>query len=103
MDIEFIRKKDDFLAFELEDEVLIPHAIDQLRVLYPNLLQITYSYMMSQQKQGLSQSIQVLEDIDQLALFSQFYQEMKGLELTEEQLHIISDLLEKVGEEYENH
>ena len=103
MDIEFIKKKDDFLAFELQDDVLIPHAIDQLRSLYPNLLQITYSHIVHQQKQLSSHSIQKLEDMDTKTLFSQFYHEMKNLDLTNEQIEIVNHLLEQVGEEYETH
>ncbi len=103
MDIEFIKKKDDFLAFELQDDVLIPHAIDQLRSLYPNLLQITYSHIVHQQKQLSSHSIQKLEEMDTKTLFSQFYHEMKNLDLTNEQIEIVNHLLEQVGEVYETH
>lgn len=98
----FIDKKDDFLAFELEDTTLIPHAIDQLRVIYPRLLQITYSYMIKQQNQLHTHSIQTIEDVDTQTLFSKFYQEMKNQELSEQQLTVINELLEKVGDSYEN-
>ena len=43
--IDFIEKKDDLLSFELEDEMIVPHAMEQLRVLYPRLLQVTYSFL----------------------------------------------------------
>lgn len=103
MDPEYIKKKDDILAFELEDETLIPHAIDQLRVLYPHLLQLTYSQYTTQQKQAHQHTFQTLEKMDTSTLFSQFYQEMKKQELNEQQKQIINDLLEKVGDNHETH
>ena len=102
MDPHFIKQKNDFLAFELKDETLIPHAIDQLRVLYPNLLQITYSYLLKEQTNHQVQSIQTLEQTDTPTLFQQFYKEMKNIELSPQQFKVVKELLEKVGEEHEN-
>lgn len=102
MDPQKIEKKNDFLAFELEDKTLIPHAIDQLRVLYPYLLQITYSHYVNQEKYIDQQSLQSIEEMDTLSLFSQFYKDMKSQDLNEEQQNIVRDLLERVGEDYEN-
>lgn len=103
MDPQFITKKDDFLAFELEDQTLIPHAIDQLRVLYPRLLQLTYSYLLNQQSQQRIQKIQSIEQMDTPALFAQFYQDMKNIELSSEQRKVVLELLEKVGEDHEGY
>ena len=103
MDPHYIYKKDDFLAFELEDQTLIPHAIDQLRVLYPRLLQITYSYLINQQTHQQIKKIQSIEQMDTPALFTQFYQDMKNSELSSQQQKIVLELLEKVGEDHENY
>ena len=102
MDPHFIKQKNDFLAFELKDETLIPHAIDHLRVLYPNLLQITYAYLLKEQTNHQAQSIQTLEQTDTPTLFQQFYKEMKNIELSPQQFKVVKELLEKVGEEHEN-
>lgn len=102
MNLEYIKEKNDYLAFELEDQTLIPHAIDQLRVIYPHLLQITYSYL-STQKQNAVQTIHQIEKTDVPTLFSRFYQEMKNQELNEEQIQIIQELLEKAGDKGEDH
>lgn len=98
MDMNFISKKDDFLSFELENETLIPHAIDQLRVIYPRLLQITYSYLGKLQETQSIHSIDTLKEMDRLSLFKSFYHDMKNNELNQKQIQIIEDLLEKVGE-----
>ncbi|MEG0549329.1 MAG: exonuclease SbcCD subunit D [Coprobacillus sp.] len=103
MDLSYISNKQDFLSFELEDQSLVPHAIDQLRVIYPYLLQITYSYLIQQQSLISSHSIQTIEQMDTLTLFENFYQEMKNQELDESKQKIVQDLLEKVGDNDENH
>jgi exonuclease SbcD len=103
MDPSFIQNKNDYLSFELEDDSLIPHAIDKLRVLYPNLLQITYTFYMKQQNQISHQSIQTLEETDMKTLFAKFYQEMKNQELNNEQIQVVNELLERAGEDHENH
>lgn len=103
MDSQWIASKDDYLAFELEDQKLIPHAIDQLRVLYPHLLQITYSYLFHQQSHQSLQNIQSIEKMDTQSLFKQFYYDMKTIELDEQQMKIVNSLLEKAGEEREDY
>lgn len=102
MDPDYIAKKDDFLAFELEDETLIPHAIDQLRILYPHLLQITYTYLMNQQGNQQMQTIESIEHMDTPTLFTQFYKDMKNMDISPEQMKIVHELLNKVGDYHEN-
>lgn len=102
MNPTFIEKKDDFLSFELEDDTLIPHAIEQLRTLYPSLLQITYSYLMNQQTKTMTHHMHSIEQTDPLSLFEQFYQHVKNQELKEKSRKIVQNLLEKVGDESEN-
>lgn len=98
MQPDFILEKDNFLAFELTDSTLIPHAIDQLRVLYPYLLQITYTYFMNQQSQLNHQTIKAIEQMDTPSLFSHFYEEVKQTQLNDKQKEVIAQLLKKAGE-----
>ena len=80
---------------------MIPHAIDQLRVLYPYVLQITYAHLKKEH-----QSVNITRDIQQEdlpTLFYHFYKEMKNMDLNDEQYKVISELLEEVGEKHENH
>ena len=102
MNPEYINKKDDILAFELEDETIIPHAIDQLRVLYPHLLQMTYTYLLKR-SDSTQKNIASLEEVNMNTLFSQFYYNMKAIELNDEQIQIVNSLLEEAGESHENH
>lgn len=94
----YIDKKDDYLSFELMDTMLIPHAIEQLRVIYPHLLQITYPNIFSKQS-SLSHDVRSLESLDPLELFESFYKEVKHISLTDEQKTIVSETIEKAGEE----
>ena len=103
MQNDFIEKKDDFLAFELLDETIVPHAIEQLRVLYPHLLQITYQYLMKHNQTSSFQPIQSIQQMDTLSLFEQFYQDVKSQKLNDLQKDVVKTLLEKAGEESENY
>lgn len=96
MDRNFIERKEDLLAFELEDLNLIPHAIDKLRILYPNLLQITYSFAFD--KDEFKTNLVNVEEMTNEELFVSFYKEMRNIDLDEEQLNIVREILEKVGE-----
>lgn len=98
MDPVYIANKNDFLAFELEDQTLVPHAIEQLRVLYPYLLQLTYSFLMNEDYQYKVHRIESIEKMDTVSLFQQFYFDMKNQELTDLQKDCIQKLLEQVGE-----
>lgn len=41
--------------------------------------------------------------MDTKSLFQKFYYDVKNIELDDEQMKIVNDLLEKVGEENENY
>lgn len=103
MDPTFIEKKDNFLSFIIKDNRLVPHAIEQLRVLYPHLLQITYDFVVKQEQTQNVKTIENIEKIDSLTLFEQFYYDIKKQTLEEQQKEVIQHLLERVGEQSENH
>lgn len=102
MDPSYIQKKDDYLAFELQDETLIPHAIEQLRVLYPHLLQLTYTFLMKNENTK-HRRIEAIEKMDTFSIFEKFYQDMKNKDMNEQEKEYIQKLLEQVGEIHENH
>ena len=103
MDSKYINKKDDYMAFELLDQKIVPHAIEQLRTLYPHLLQITYHYLMKERQQTSFQPMQSIEQMDTFTLFQQFYHDVKNQDLQEESMTIVKGLLEKAGETSENY
>ncbi len=101
MDQNTIQNKNDILSFELTDQQLIPHAIEQLRVLYPHLLQITYSF--NKNETTTLSSLHHIENIQPDELFVRFYKDVKNCDMNEEQIKIIQDLFNEVGDHYENH
>ncbi len=95
--IDFVEKKDDLLSFELEDEMIVPHAMEQLRVLYPRLLQVTYSFL-TRQKETIQKTYSLdIQKSDPLELFEEFYQDVKNQELSSVQKEMMQELLEKAG------
>jgi len=101
MDRSFILEKQHYFSFALEDKQLIPHAMEQLRVLYPNLLQITYTYMLEQHSSIEHHHIQTIEQKDALQLFCEFYQTVKNIPLTNQQIQMVQEIMEE-GEQDEN-
>lgn len=98
-----IKNKDDYLSLELQNNTLIPHAIDQLRTIYPHILQITYTYLLNQKSRQSIHTIESLQNMNTPDLFAEFYKDMKNIELTTKQKEIVNDLLEKVGDYNESH
>lgn len=90
-----VTNKDDYLFFELTDNVLIAHAMDQLRMIYPNVLQINYVNLVNNDSK--MQTFE-LKKIDDRVIFSDFYQMIRDQKLTATQLEIVNELLDKVGE-----
>lgn len=86
-------KRDDLLAIELLDDHLIPHAIEQLRVLYPHVLSLTYPQLLARDDFDLRR-IEKVEKMDPVELFVHFYQDMTSHDLDDESRTIVTELLE---------
>jgi len=87
-------QKDDFLHIELLDGKIVPHAIEQLKRLYPHLLQLTYVHL-SQYHHQVNDNMKILETMELTDLYQQFYQTITNQQLDEESLDIIKDFIEK--------
>lgn len=97
--VDYLLKKNDLYAFDLLDHQIIPHAIDSLRSLYPNLLQIRYPFFLKETNTASKSRTHILEQKTLPELFSIFYQETKGETLDEDSQKQIEMLFEKAGEE----
>lgn len=96
-----IEEKDHFIAFELLDDQLIVNAMDRLRQVYPNALQLTYEALQTNEDSKTSMAnIQLLKKED-TQLFMQFYQNIREKDLDEQQMEIVRTLLIKAGEKNE--
>ena len=84
---------DDLLAAELSDEKIIPHAIDTLRTYYPHILSISYPQIVTTTHFD-KHSMREIQSKNALDLFIDFYRDMTMREPDEEEIQLISTLLE---------
>lgn len=85
--------KDDLLAAELSDEKIIPHAIDTLRHYYPHILSISYPFVHGAGNYS-RKTIQDLQSKSEQELFIDFYKDMMNKEPDQEDIQLITKLLE---------
>ena len=95
-----VERKNDLLSFDLLDHQMIPQAIDLLRLIYPNLLQIRYTFF-TKEDTVTNHKIKAMEEKNITELFSSFYQEVKGEALAEDVTSIVHTLFDEVGEHHE--
>lgn len=98
---DYIDKKDDLLSLQLLDHKIVPHAIDHLRALYPNILQISYPFFLKNNN-IIKGDISSVETMEIPELYKKFYTYMTNEEIEKDSLETINKLLEEVGEHNEN-
>ena len=89
----FAVNNNDFIAVELTDSMLVPNAIDYLRTKFSNVLQITYPKLISNETSNNTKADPGFEKLDSVALFEQFYQKIKGTELSAEAKQIVTEIM----------
>lgn len=85
----------DFIAVELLDTKIVPNAIDYLRKKYENVLQITYSNLISKQITNNTKADVGFEKLSSLELFEQFYEKIKGSKLDKEAKALVAEILKE--------
>lgn len=86
---------DDYVKVILTDEEDIPMAIEKLRVIYPNIMQLEYDNRRTRE----SRVIEGAENADEkspLQLFSEFYEKQNNQEMTEAQKNYVESMIRKV-------
>lgn len=89
--------REDYVHVILTDEDDIPDAMARLRVVYPNVMKITYDNMRTRN----SQQIDADSDISSKSpfqLFGEFYKKQNGTDLNDEQEKYIEKLIESIWE-----
>ena len=86
--------KTDYVALLLKDQTMIINAMDKVRLVYPNALQITYEFY--KDKIENQDSIDFIENrnMSEEELFIHFYHQVVGLELVDEKLELFKTLIE---------
>lgn len=95
LDENKIDVKDDFIALELEDKMIVPNAVDHLKIIYPNLLQLTYPNLMLINQDTTTKANVGFENLDMLDLYTEFYEKIKGEDLSEESKNIVKEIIEE--------
>ena len=90
---------DDYLQVVLTDEEDIPEAIGKLRVIYPNLMKLTYDNTRTRTNQLIGDA----EDVERkspLQLFAELYEQQNNRPMTEEQQIFTQSLIESIWEDH---
>ena len=86
---------DDYIHAVLTDENDVIDAIAKLRVVYPNLMKLSYDNKRTRSHQTVTDA----EDIEKkspLELFEEFYEKQNNQSMTEEQKKLSQELIESV-------
>ena len=89
---------EDYVHITLTDEDDIPDAVSKLRVIYHNLMKLDYDNRRTRHEAVVSGA----EDVERkspLELFSEFYLQQNGVEMSEEQTAFVRQLIEKIWED----
>ena len=87
----------DYLHVILTDEEDVPEAIGQLRVIYPNLMKLTYDNTRTRTNQIIDRA----EDVHRkspLELFEEFYQKQNNKPMSQIQRRFAQELIESIQE-----
>lgn len=86
---------EDYIHAILTDEQPVPYAFDKLRVIYPNLMRLSYDNTRTRSTAQLGE-LKEAERRSPLELFSDFYNTLNGSDMTEEQQNYMRDLIEQM-------
>ncbi|MBE5902326.1 MAG: exonuclease SbcCD subunit D [Lachnospiraceae bacterium] len=88
---------DDYIHAVLTDENDVIDAVAKLRVVYPNLMKLSYDNKRTRTQQTVTEAKQV-EKKTPIELFSEFFEKQNNQELTEEQKSFVLDQMEEIWE-----
>lgn len=88
----------DYLHVTLTDETDVPEAMAKLRIIYRNLMTISYDNARTRSRTNLGVATEA-EKKSPLELFAEFYEKQNGAPMNEEQTAFVQKLIERDGEE----
>ena len=89
---------DDYLQVILTDEEDIPEAIGRLRVIYPNVMKLTYDNTRTRADQ-LIDGAENVEQKSPLQLFAELYEQQNNHPMSDEQRHFAKKMIEAIWED----
>jgi exonuclease SbcD len=87
----------DYLHITLTDEEEVPEGMGKLRLLYPNLMTMSYDNTRTRTNQVLG-SAEDVQRKTKLQLFEEFYEKQNNQPMSDIQREFIRDLIEKIWE-----
>ncbi|MCL2187236.1 MAG: exonuclease SbcCD subunit D [Defluviitaleaceae bacterium] len=99
-EISSLADKEDYLRVVLTDEEEIIDPMGKLRSVYPNVMSIGFENSRTNiDISSINADIEAIETLSQYDLFNEFFLEVQGSVMSEEQIVIVRELLERTGEE----
>ena len=86
---------DDYIHAILTDENDVTDAIAKLRVVYPNLMKLSYDNKRTQGQQELGDA-QEIEKKSPLELFEEFYEKQNNQKMTDEQREVVEEFIASI-------
>ncbi len=86
---------DDYIHAVLTDEEDVPDAISKLRIIYPNLMKLTYDNKRTRENKVIDGAVDV-ESKSPIELFEEFYEMQNNQEMNEEQKELVQSLIENI-------
>ena len=90
---------EDYLHIILTDEEDVPEAVARLRVIYPNLMQLSYDNTRTRSTQTVDGAVDVQRK-SPLQLFSELYEIQNGQPMSDTQQSYLQDLIASIWEEH---
>ena len=88
---------EDYLHITLTDEEDVPEAVARLRVIYPNLMKLSYDNARTRSCQSIDGAVDV-QSKSPLQLFSELYELQNNQPMSEIQERFLADLIETIWE-----
>ncbi len=85
----------DYIHAVLTDEEDIPDAISKLRIIYPNLMKLTYDNTRTRENKVIEGATDI-ERKSPIELFEEFYEKQNNQEMSDEQRELVSGLIESI-------
>ena len=87
----------DYVHITLTDEADVPEALARLRVVYQNLMKLSYDNTRTRHA-SQTDGVEDMEAKAPMEVFAEFYEKQNGVPLTEEQETLLQGLIEKIWE-----
>lgn len=95
----FQPKREDFLEVKLQNEEIVPNAMQIIQQKFPNTLGIRWQKRGNLSSTPSQLNISDLEKMNDLDLFQSFYKNLKGEEMKKEEKDILSDTIKELQAE----